>query len=320
MRTAIVLSALFEPTTPWRTRGGACSCPTGACSAVSCGAALWRSRARSRQRRRSAAFLRRASARSANRSSAERGGRASPVCAERPRFRRSLGPSGASGSPSSGAEAAAAGAASAGASAAGAASSAGASCSCCSGFCSSSGMGQLPDLGFHVQTALPGHGQGPSQVPLRLPQPRRVLQLPGCVLEAEVEQLLAGAVHEVHELGVVEVVHLGRLHWPAPSRITNLVFTGSLWPARRMASRARSSGTPESSNITRPGLTTATQPSGLPLPEPMRVSAGLLVMGLSGKTLIHTLPPRLILRVIAIRAASIWRFVTQPRSSDLSPY
>ena len=67
-------------------------------------------------------------------------------------------------------------------------------------------------------------------------------------------------------------------------------------------------------------MTTATQPSGEPLPEPMRVSAGFFVTGLSGKTLIQTLPPRLILRVIAIRAASIWRLVSQPRSSDLSPY
>ena len=34
--------------------------------------------------------------------------------------------------------------------------------------------------------------------------------------------------------------------------MTNLVRTGSLWPARRIASRARSSGTPASSNIPRP--------------------------------------------------------------------
>ena len=52
----------------------------------------------------------------------------------------------------------------------------------------------------------------------------------------------------------------------------------------------------------------------------MRVSAGFWVTGLSGKTLIQTLPPRLILRVIAIRAASIWRFVTQPVSRAFSPY
>src|SRR3954463_7668128 len=53
--------------------------------------------------------------------------------------------------------------------------------------------------------------------------------------------------------------------------------------------------------MTRPGLTTATQPSGEPLPLPMRVSAGFFVYDLSGKTLIHTFPPRRILRVLAIR-------------------
>src|SRR5215211_8706498 len=73
-------------------------------------------------------------------------------------------------------------------------------------------------------------------------------------------------------------------------------------------------------NITLPGLITATQPSGFPLPEPMRVSAGFEVIGLSGKTLIHTFPPRLILRVIATRAASIWRLVIHPRSRAFSPY
>src|SRR5437870_3402291 len=72
--------------------------------------------------------------------------------------------------------------------------------------------------------------------------------------------------------------------------------------------------------MTRPGLITATHPSGEPLPEPIRVSAGLAVTDLSGKMLIQTLPPRLILRVIAIRAASIWRLVTQPCSIALRPY
>src|SRR5258705_4716932 len=70
----------------------------------------------------------------------------------------------------------------------------------------------------------------------------------------------------------------------------------------------------------RPGLTTATHSSGLPLPLPMRVSAGFFVTGLSGNTRIHTLPPRLRLRVSATRAASIWRLVTQPGSSALRPY
>ena len=53
-----------------------------------------------------------------------------------------------------------------------------------------------------------------------------------------------------------------------------------------------SSRTPATSNMIRPGLTTATQYSGLPLPEPMRVSAGFCVTGLSGKIRIQTLPPR----------------------------
>src|SRR5207253_6279545 len=122
------------------------------------------------------------------------------------------------------------------------------------------------------------------------------------------------------ELVVVEVAQLPRRHQTWSSRRTNLDFTGSLCAARRIASRASGSDTPASSNMTRPGLTTATQPSGEPLPEPMRVSAGFLVTGLSGNTLIQTLPPRLILRVIATRAASIWRLVSQPPSSAFSPY
>src|SRR5688572_11850353 len=70
----------------------------------------------------------------------------------------------------------------------------------------------------------------------------------------------------------------------------------------------------------RPGFTTATHSSGLPLPLPIRVSAGFFVTGLSGNTRIHTLPPRLRLRVSATRAASIWRLVTHPGSSALRPY
>src|SRR4051794_23584259 len=189
-------------------------------------------------------------------------------------------------------------------------------------------LGLSPELALDVDAPLARHGHAAREVLLRAAERRGVLQLPGGMLEAQVEQLLAGVAHRLHQLVVGQIVHLAGLHWSrpssiaevAPSRRTNLVLTGSLWPARRIASRASGSGTPASSKITRPGLTTATQPSGEPLPEPMRVSAGFWVTGLSGKMLIQTLPPRLILRVIAIRAASIWRLVTQPRSSAFSPY
>ena len=67
-------------------------------------------------------------------------------------------------------------------------------------------------------------------------------------------------------------------------------------------------------------MTTATQWSGAPLPEPIRVSAGFLVAGLSGKTRIQILPPRLTERVIARRAASIWRLVIQAGSWVARPY
>src|SRR5687767_5551678 len=69
----------------------------------------------------------------------------------------------------------------------------------------------------------------------------------------------------------------------------------------------------------RPGFTTATQNSGFPLPLPIRVSAGFLVTGLSGKIRMKILPPRFTLRASVTRAASIWRLVTHAGSSAFSP-
>src|SRR5580700_8698527 len=139
--------------------------------------------------------------------------------------------------------------------------------------------------------------------------------------EAQVEELglhVARLLLQLLDRELTETLEI-LLHY-ASSRATIFVSIGSFAAARRNASRATAGATPESSKSTRPGRTTATHNSGFPLPEPIRVSAGFFVTGLSGKTLIQTLPPRRILRVIAIRAASIWRFVSQPASSDFRPY
>ena len=70
-----------------------------------------------------------------------------------------------------------------------------------------------------------------------------------------------------------------------------------------------------------PRLHTAHDPAGsappntqrCPYPLPCRTSSGLPVMGLSGKSRIQIFPPRLMWRVMARRAASIWRAVMRPR-------
>src|SRR6185436_13904941 len=52
----------------------------------------------------------------------------------------------------------------------------------------------------------------------------------------------------------------------------------------------------------------------------MRTSAGFCDTGLSGKMRMNTRPPRLMYRVMARRAASIWRAVRRPRCTALRPY
>src|SRR5215211_3068868 len=199
----------------------------------------------------------RRSARSCARSSGDRDGRASPVCADLARRRRSLGPSASSSASSAGAAAAAAAAgaslaagasaaassaagSSAGASAtssavgssagssgattssatlSGASSAGGASSSGVSGVSSftlssvSSIGSSLPtDFGLHVDAALVRYGQRSREVLLRLLQPRGVLELAGRVLEAQVEDLLARGLRELHELRILQVSHLDGLH------------------------------------------------------------------------------------------------------------
>src|SRR5262245_20747142 len=154
----------------------------------------------------------------------------------------------------------------------------------------------------------------------------RVVQLLHRVPEAEVEQLLAqlrdaGAdlvrAHVADRLGL----HAGgHVHSPPSSlRSIKRVLIGSFEAPRSNASCASCRVMLSISNRMRPGFTTATQNSGAPLSLPIRVSAGFLVTGLSGNTRIHTLPPRLIVRVIATRAASIWRLDTHAGCVACSP-
>src|SRR2546423_3560679 len=103
-------------------------------------------------------------------------------------------------------------------------------------------------------------------------------------------------------------------------RCTTMVRKGSLAAASAKASLARISVTPSISKRTLPGWISATKYSGLPLPLPMRTSAGLVEIGLSGKTRIQMRPPRLMWRDMARRAASSWRAVNRPRVTAFRPY
>src|SRR6266550_2064314 len=68
-----------------------------------------------------------------------------------------------------------------------------------------------------------------------------------------------------------------------------------------------------------PGWISETKNSGLPLPLPMRTSAGFCETGLSGNTRIQMRPPRLMWRDIARRAASSCLAVSRPRVVALRP-
>ena len=103
--------------------------------------------------------------------------------------------------------------------------------------------------------------------------------LAGRLLEAHLEEAPALLEEVVIELGTVirrnSSAH--RSAWSrrappgrtrSPRRMRNRVLIGSLNAARRIASCAVSPVTPAISKSTRPGCTTATQPSGGPLPLP----------------------------------------------------
>src|SRR5688500_17910758 len=159
--------------------------------------------------------------------------------------------------------------------------------------------------------------------------PRGALELVGRSLEAQVEllalQLDQLVIQLVVGLGpqVFELLALGHHSPPrcevSPRRATTLVLIGSFIAARSNASAASGPGTPSSSKMIRPGLTRAAQYSTAPLPLPWRTSAGFFDTGTSGKMRIHSRPWRLMWRVIARRAASIWRAVIRSGSIAFSP-
>src|SRR5829696_4052427 len=61
----------------------------------------------------------------------------------------------------------------------------------------------------------PQLGHEPRDLPAPVLQRRAVVQLPGDVREAEVEQLLAGVVEVLDQVGVAELADLGGLHQKA---------------------------------------------------------------------------------------------------------
>src|SRR3954469_3156905 len=139
------------------------------------------------------------------------------------------------------------------------------------------------------------HGVDLGDVTPGVADQHRVLELVGGALQAVLEQIvLQLGQRALQLLGLVSAEVLGLYAFHMIScRGRTRVFTASLCSARWNASRASCSVTPSSSYITRPGRTTATHSSGAPLPLPMRVSAGFLEMGLSGKMRMYSLPPRL---------------------------
>src|SRR5437588_5724720 len=68
-----------------------------------------------------------------------------------------------------------------------------------------------------------------------------------------------------------------------------------------------------------PGLMTAAQNSGSPLPLPMRVSAGMAVTDLCGNTRMYSRPSPRTECAAVIRPASMASALSQPPSSDCKP-
>src|SRR5882757_2630525 len=182
----------------------------------------------------------------------------------------------------------------------------------------------LSSLRFFGRALLSGDRLHARDIAAHFAHAAGILQLTRRPLEAQVELLflelhqLVGELIGAHRPGVAGF-HRSALSYSA-MRWTKRVFIGSLAAASASASLASCTGTPSSSNRTRPGLTRATQYSTAPLPEPMRTSSGFLDTGTSGNTRIQTRPARFMWRVSARRAASIWRAVRRSGSVAFRPY
>src|SRR5262249_18027521 len=181
----------------------------------------------------------------------------------------------------------------------------------------SSDLADLPGRPDLPGPLLAKHCFHASQIPAHGAQLVRRFELSHRLLNPHPEQLIDELALLDAQLVVPEVAQFCRLHCilSCAKRVANFVRIGIFAAASRMASRASFSGMPSISNSTLPGRTTATHCSGAPLPLPIRVSCGFLVIGLSGNTRTQILPPRAMKRVIATRAASICLSVSQHGSS-----
>src|SRR5262245_17937813 len=168
---------------------------------------------------------------------------------------------------------------------------------------------------------LPKHRLHPREIAAHESNLIGVLELAHRLLNPPPEQLIGELALFRRQLVGPEVPHFRRFHctFSCAKRVANFVRIGSFAAASFIASRASFSEMPSISKRTFPGRTTQTHCSGAPLPFPMRVSCGFLVIGLSGNTRVQIFPPRATNRVIATRAASIWRSVSQQGSSAFSP-
>src|SRR5512137_923001 len=85
----------------------------------------------------------------------------------------------------------------------------------------------LPEVGLDLLLA--HHRGNAGHLAPEVAHSRRLVQLVGRQLKAQVEKLLLGLGQPLRQLVVREVAQVGRLH--SSSRLTNLVLMGSLCPA-----------------------------------------------------------------------------------------